>query len=89
MLHQNYPNPFNPSTTILYDLPEKQQVQLTIFNVLGQKVNELVNSIQHAGYHEVKWDGKNQLGQRVGSGIYFYQIRTASFRQSKKMVLIK
>jgi hypothetical protein len=88
-LEQNFPNPFNPSTTIRFALPERSVVTLTIFNVLGQQVANLVNEPKNAGVYSVQWNGKNTLGTSVASGLYFYQIMTESFAQTKKMLLIK
>ncbi|MCK4461399.1 MAG: T9SS type A sorting domain-containing protein, partial [candidate division Zixibacteria bacterium] len=86
---QNYPNPFNPSTTISFNLPNAGQVQLSIFNVLGQKVTTLVDGQYTAGTHEVTWNGTDESGSAVGSGIYFYRITTSDFDQTKKMILMK
>ena len=71
-LHQNYPNPFNPTTEIRYDLPEYSHVIISIFNIRGQKVRILTNRPIIAGYHSVIWDGKDEYGNEVGSGIYIY-----------------
>ena len=83
-LHQNYPNPFNPITQIQYTLPVPAQVILEVFNSLGQKVMELVNSQQSAGYHTEIFDAT-----RLSSGIYFYKLTTPSFTETKRMLLIK
>lgn len=96
-LSQNYPNPFNEGTTILYDLPFRSDVDITLFNILGQKVAALVHTNREAGYHRVLWDGKNARGQAVASGVYIVMIRArnltgqkpASFTKSKKMTLLK
>jgi hypothetical protein len=88
-LAQNYPNPFNPATTIKYATSKPGQVQLAIFNVLGQQVRELVNDVLPAGYHTVVWDGTNNAGETVATGIYFYRLKTEDFVQTKKMALIK
>jgi len=88
-LSQNYPNPFNPSTTIRFALPEEGRMKLVIYNVLGQKVKELVNEYRQAGYHEVIWSGKNETGAQVASGVYIYQIETVKGIQARKMLLIK
>lgn len=88
-LSQNYPNPFNPTTDIEFALPEAQEVKLTVFNVLGQEVNQLVSGIQEAGYHKVTWDGKNDNGQQTPSGVYFYRLDAGNFSQSMKMVMLK
>jgi hypothetical protein len=88
-LMQNYPNPFNPATTIKYQLPEQQFVKVEIFNALGQVVNILVNQSQDAGEYTVNWNGKNNYGQNLASGIYFYRLQAGSFVETKKMILIK
>jgi hypothetical protein len=89
-LAQNYPNPFNPSTTIQYDLPVSTQVSLTIYNLLGQKIRSLVQQVtKPAGRHREIWDGRNDAGDRVAAGLYFYQLKTNKFSQVKKMVLVR
>jgi methionine-rich copper-binding protein CopC len=88
-LDQNYPNPFNPTTEIGYALPANADVELSIFNVLGQKVATLVEGQQPAGYHTVTWNGTNSDGSSVASGIYFYRITSEKFNTSKKMMLLK
>jgi photosystem II stability/assembly factor-like uncharacterized protein len=93
-LSQNYPNPFNPTTRIKYDLPEQATVVLKIYNVLGQEVATLANAPQAAGYYETTWDGRNNFGANVGSGVYFYRFEATSasgqtFANLKKMVFLK
>jgi len=88
-LSQNFPNPFNPVTSIAYQLPEKTEVNLQIFNLLGQQVRELVHAAQPAGKYQVIWDGKNDRGENVGTGVYFYRIRTHAGQLTRKMVLVK
>ncbi len=88
-LHQNYPNPFNPSTTISYDLNEQTQVQLSIFNVKGQKIITLVNDNRNAGIHSVIWNGRDENGKSVPSGIYLYKLQTEKNSSIKKMILMK
>lgn len=83
-LHQNYPNPFNPSTTIKFDLPEKSNVSIVIYNVLGQTISILVNEELNAGYHEVNFSAEN-----LSSNIYFYRIQTDNNIAVKKMMVIK
>ena len=84
MLKQNYPNPFNPATTIEFMSPESQHVVLTVYDVLGQKVKMLVNKQMAAGSHKVEFNAEN-----LSSGIYFYEVQAGSYRQSKKMILIR
>lgn len=88
-LFQNYPNPFNPVTVIQYALPRDCEVQITIYNILGQEVKILVNEYQEAGYKRVELDSKNEHGEEVASGIYFYRLRAGEFTESKKMVILK
>lgn len=88
-LSQNYPNPFNPSTTIDYYLPEAAPVEITILNVLGQTIITLVNETVPAGRHSVTWDGVDDAGQRVASGVYFYRLTTPDRLETKKMVVLK
>jgi hypothetical protein len=88
-LHQNYPNPFNPVTTINYDLPQQTHVNLMIYDILGREVVKLVSSEIPAGYQSVIWNTRNNFGQPVSAGIYFYQIQTKDFVKTRKMVLLK
>ena len=88
-LHQNYPNPFNPTTQIRYDLPEDQFVSIAIYDVMGRKIRSLMNTGQTAGFHSVRWDAKNDMGEGVAAGLYIYTIQAGEFRAMKKMVLLK
>ncbi|MCK6618904.1 MAG: T9SS type A sorting domain-containing protein [Calditrichaceae bacterium] len=88
-LSQNYPNPFNPVTHIQFSLAGKVKVKLEVFNVLGQRVKTLVDSDLAPGKHEVAWDGRNDAGARVGSGLYFYRLKAGDYVKSRKMILIK
>jgi hypothetical protein len=88
-LRQNYPNPFNPETKISFDLPNRVDVTLTIYNMLGQKVKTLVNEARPAGTYTILWDGSNNQGVKVASGIYVYTIRAGDFVQSRKMTFMK
>lgn len=88
-LHRNYPNPFNPTTTIRYDLRSDVNVSLKIYNVLGQEVRTLASGFQQAGSRSAVWDGKNDFGRQVASGIYVYRIEAGKFRQTRKMMLLK
>ena len=89
VLKQNYPNPFNPSTTILYQLPRAEKVRIIIYDLTGRQVRELLNENREAGSYTVQWDGRNQGGQMVASGLYIYQIRAGQFSQNRKMVFVK
>ena len=89
-LFANFPNPFNPSTSIEYALPEAAEVALVIYDVLGQTVQTLVaNQLQGAGYYHLTWDGRDQAGHSVSSGMYFYRLATQDFEQTRKMILLK
>jgi len=88
-LKQNYPNPFNPSTTIEYQLPHKADVSIAIYNSLGNKINSWNFISQSVGVHSIVWNGNNSNGEKVGSGIYVYNISSGEFTESKKLVLIK
>lgn len=88
-LSQNYPNPFNPVTTIEYSLPERSQVVIEVYNVLGQKVQTLVDREESAGSYTVTWDGTNVSGQPVTTGIYLYRFQAGDHSETKKMVLLK
>jgi hypothetical protein len=88
-LHQNYPNPFNPVTTLQYDLPEDAMVNITIYDMMGRVVSNLVSTQQNAGYKSIQWNATNNQGQPVSAGLYLYTIQAGEFRQTKKMVLLK
>lgn len=88
-LYQNYPNPFNPETVIQFQIPNAAETTITIYNVLGQKVQTLVNNTLAAGQHQIIWNGKNQYGQQVSTGVYIYQIKSGKHIDSKKCLLIK
>jgi len=88
-LFQNYPNPFNPTTTIRYALPVRSDVTLRIYNLMGQEVLRITHEEVRAGYHEERWNGVNQSGKKVASGIYIYRLRAGKFTETKKMLLLK
>jgi len=88
-LKGNYPNPFNPTTTILYDIAREGKVKIEIFNVKGQRVKSLVDGVREAGSHIVVWDGHDDIGQVMSSGIYFYRMTTDEYRNVRKMLLLK
>lgn len=88
-LLDNYPNPFNPTTTLSYQLSKDAEVTLVIYNTLGQTIRTLVNAFQPAGFQRVVWDGRDDSGNLVPSGLYFYQIQTDGFRMTKRMLLLK
>ena len=88
-LAQNYPNPFNPNTQISYKLPKASSVNLSVYNILGRKVKTLVSGEQFAGTYLVKWDGKDEYGNDVASGIYLYRLKTKNFDSARRMLLLK
>jgi len=88
-LEQNYPNPFNPETSIRFQIPKSIKTTLTIYNVLGQKVKRLVDNKLSAGTYTMRWKGVNDLGNTVGSGVYFYRIEAGDFVKVRKMLLVK
>jgi hypothetical protein len=94
-LEQNYPNPFNPSTKISFALPERGVVQLRIFNGTGQLVRTLMNHEMAQGRHELVWDGRNQIGETVATGIYLYRLTVqdqtgaTTFSETRRMSFVK
>lgn len=88
-LDQNYPNPFNPETTILYELPRASEVEVAVFNLLGEKIRTLVNQPQQAGQHRLLWNGRDENEKSVPSGVYFYRLRAGEFMQTRKMILMQ
>ncbi len=86
---RNYPNPFNPTTTINYQLPKADDVKLVIYNVLGQRVRTLVNGRVEPGRYKVVWNGRNEAGVQVSSGIYIYRFEAGDFRRVHKMIMLK
>jgi hypothetical protein len=83
-LGQNYPNPFNPVTIIRYHVPAKNHISIAVFDLLGREVSTLVNDVQTAGNYTIDFDAS-----RLSSGIYYYQLRSGSFVETKKMVLLR
>ena len=88
-LYSIYPNPFNPSTTIRYELSVTSHVELMIYNQLGQEVRLLVREQQSPDFYRIQWDGHDNAGKPVGSGVYIYCLTTGAVRQSRKMVLLR
>jgi len=84
ILYQNYPNPFNPETTIEFSLPERSDVKITLVNILGQAIKEIVNNNYSAGLHQVKLNASD-----LSSGVYFYKLEAGSFVTAKKLILMK
>lgn len=89
ILLSNYPNPFNPETTISFNLAKSGNVELAIYNIIGQKVTTLVNDYRASGNHNVVWNGKNSNGNSLASGIYLYKITSGKQTQINKMILMK
>jgi aminopeptidase N len=86
---QNYPNPFNPSTTIQFSIEKSEKVELTIYTLSGERVRTILSGKIEAGYHSVQWDGNNDHGHSVASGVYIYRIKTKEFTKSMKMLFLK
>jgi len=89
LLCQNYPNPFNPTTTIQFELPTRSKVKLSVYNVLGRHVLDLVDEQLAAGHHSATWDARNSDGVSVAAGVYLYRLETETYLQTRKMVLLK
>ena len=88
-LHQNYPNPFNPSTRIRFEIAERQQVDVVIYDIRGFKVRTLSKKTFDPGFHVLNWDGTDDLGQLVSSGVYMYRVKAGDFIDHKKMTLVR
>ncbi|MFC1747140.1 FlgD immunoglobulin-like domain containing protein, partial [Candidatus Neomarinimicrobiota bacterium] len=93
VLHQNYPNPFNPITTLRFEMPQESEAALVIYNLLGQEVARLHDSLHEgplaAGYHEVMWNGRDDQGQNLSSGLYFARFVTPAYTKTIKLLLLK
>ena len=85
----NYPNPFNPTTTISYELPQHAHVKVTIYNILGNLIKNLVDEEQSLGYKSIQWNATNNNGQQVSAGVYIYNVEVKNLSYTKKMVLVK
>ena len=88
-LAQNFPNPFNPDTNIRFDVKDRGNVSLIIYNALGQKVHTLLDESMNPGAYSRKFNGKDDRGMELSSGLYFYQIKVNDFSDTKKMILVK
>jgi flagellar hook assembly protein FlgD len=88
-LDQNMPNPFNPATTIRYSIAQDENVSLVVYDVAGRQVRTLVENRQRADVYKVTWDGVNDHGERVASGMYFYRLAAGKFVETRKMMLLK
>ena len=88
-LHQNFPNPFNPSTTIRYEISNSSHIKLTIYNLNGKIIRNLLNQNEIAGSRSILWNGEDNFGIKVSSGTYIYSIETGDYSEVRKMVLLK
>ena len=88
-MHPAYPNPFNPFTTLSYEVPKNSLISITIYDLLGNVVRNLVNNNQSSGFKSIQWNATNNQGQPVSAGVYLYSIEAGGFRQTKKMILLK
>jgi arabinogalactan endo-1,4-beta-galactosidase len=88
-LSQNFPNPFNPTTTIYYSIPERNNVTLSIYDLLGQKIKTLVNEVKESGSYSISWMGNDDIGNRVVSGVYFLRLISGGASSTKKMILLR
>ncbi|NOY60891.1 MAG: T9SS type A sorting domain-containing protein, partial [Calditrichaeota bacterium] len=88
-LQQNYPNPFNPTTNITFELPKAMHVRLVIYNLNGQLISALVDGELNAGYHTASWNGLDQTGRQMPSGVYYYQLCTKNCVETRKLLLMK
>ena len=89
IIHQNYPNPFNPTTSIQYELLTDSKLNITIFDMLGNVVDELYDGFQTSGNKSIKWDARNSSGELVSAGMYFYKIQVGNSSQVKRMMFLK
>ena len=88
-LDQNYPNPFNPSTAIPFAVPDHSDVYLSIYNILGQKIRTLAAGPMSPGFHTLVWNGRDEVGRQVGSGLYLYLLEVGRYQQTRKMLLVR
>lgn len=88
-LEQNYPNPFNPTTVISYQLSETSDVEVTIYNQLGQEVRTLIKERKTAGAYQIEWDGRDHTGKQAASGVYLYHLKAGSYVETRKLVLLR
>ncbi len=89
LLHQNFPNPFNPSTTIVYELDNVELVNITVYDLLGSEIVQLVNQIEQPGSKTIRWDGRDHQGYLVNGGVYVYKLEIGNYSETKKMVFLK
>jgi flagellar hook assembly protein FlgD len=89
LLYPNYPNPFNPQTTVSFYLPSSSGITLSVYNTAGQRVATLVDGHQRAGYHRCVWNGTDQQGQEVASGVYLCRLKAGDEYKTRKMTLLR
>ena len=89
LISQNYPNPFNSQTSILNELPEAGNITISIYNIQGQKVKTLMRGYKQAGFYKISWDGTNEHGTAVNSGVYFYTLLAKGYKETKKLILLR
>ena len=89
VLDQNYPNPFNPSTTIGYQLRKISEIELVIYNLIGQHVATLGKEVQRPGVYQVRWDGRDDHDRTLASGVYLYRLKTGTQVQTRKLLLLR
>ncbi len=88
-LSQNYPNPFNPETTIRFDLPRSEEIDLAVYNLTGQKIATLAHGLREAGAYMLRWDGRHDDGRELASGVYLYRLVAGERVETRKMVLVQ
>jgi hypothetical protein len=88
-LSQNYPNPSNPATTIHFDLPLRSTISLVVYDMLGRRIVTLASDSRDAGRYSIEWDGRNQNGYSVSSGVYFYRLQAQDFVQVRKLIILR
>ena len=88
-LFQNMPNPFNPETAIEFEIPKRSHISLQVFNILGQRLKTLAHKSYSAGKHSVYWDGTNENGQKLATGVYFLRLQSEEYVETKKLILLK
>jgi hypothetical protein len=88
-VYDAYPNPFNPVTTLRYQLPEANMVSVTIYDMAGREIKNLVHQQQNQGLYTIEWNGTNNFGNSVSAGIYLYQVQSGVYNQTNKMILLK
>ena len=88
-LDQNYPNPFNPETTIRFDLPRSEEIDLALYSLIGQKVTSLARGHREAGTYSLRWDGRDDSGRKLASGVYLYRLTAGDRVETKKLLLLR